>query len=673
MNRFTIWIFLAFFFSTLSFVAVPTAQAVRLTSSGSNDEYVAVSNYAFSYSSTPLELIGVCNTNGAKDSSWDAPSTCDDSGENCWAVSGGGGESASLEVKSMRKAFFHYYAKDHKASGQGTCTFYIGSTYFGLSFDYESTGVDFTLSLQVLDTGDSTWRGGAGEVCYETGTGGSGSVNGIGYSTEDSHDEQLNTICNEDYIISLVADPEISDGAGIAVINSPYGLQQGVQSAPSTSSSLAKAGEFTPEPAGRRRFADRVSPEGRWLVTSDSEGETMNGVLVSGTEESIVEFATCSQTSSNDNDDPGLASYIYNCDFISEDGTSKRSEQVSLLGTHMRARALSAPNKIREVRTSGTEIAIGTGSAIRQLAEIARVTRLEPTSNKKKGSIELSSSSSDGDVVVWHAVTKTGRIAMLQYEQAGRLEIVRHSSKSLSPSFTTCSEFSQDQRTGKYLCQGNLRCTGDDCPETSWSAASIVDFPNALFKNRPCQVGQGKHAIKPKLRLAKLGRPGNKARLKFDTSFQLAPGEKVRPDKDGFRFLVEDADGSTVVDLDLPSNSASRNTRNAGNKHRDEGPWSVSKDKRSFRYRSKGADGMVSTVKIKRSDKRTNEWSVGVFGKKGIFGNDKLLLPLRASLSLDPTDSNSPSCSSVNFSQDDQPDCLQQEDDGGSKIICRSR
>ncbi|MGY8737376.1 MAG: hypothetical protein ACKVIW_07650 [bacterium] len=659
MNRFTIWIFLAFFFSTFSFVAVPTAQAVRLTSSGSNDEYVAVSNYAFSYSSTPLKLRGVCNTNGAKDSSWDAPSTCDDSGENCWAVSGGGGESASLEVKSMRKAFFHYYAKDHKASGQGTCTFYIGSTYFGLSFDYESTGVDFTLSLQVLDTGDSTWRGGAGEVCYETGTGGSGSVNGVEYSTEDSHDEQLNTICNEDYIISLVADPEISDGA--------------VQSAPSTSSSLAKAGEFTPEPAGRRRFADRVSPEGRWLVTSDSEGETMNGVLVSGTEESIVEFATCSQTSSNDNDDPGLASYIYNCDFISEDGTSKRSEQVSLLGTHMRARALSAPNKIREVRTSGTEIAIGTGSAIRQLAEIARVTRLEPTSNKKKGSIELSSSSSDGDVVVWHAVTKTGRIAMLQYEQEGRLEIVRHSSTSLSPSFTTCSEFSQDQRTGKYLCQGNLRCTGDDCPETSWSAASIVDFPNALFKNRPCQVGQGKHAIKPKLRLAKLGRPGNKARLKFDTSFQLAPGEKVRPDKDGFRFLVEDADGSTVVDLDLPSNSASRNTRNAGNKHREEGPWSVSKDKRSFRYRSEGADGMVSTVKIKRSDKRTNEWSVGVFGKKGIFGNDKLLLPLRASLSLDPTDSNSPSCSSVNFSQDDQPDCLQQEDDGGSKIICRSR
>ncbi len=96
MNRFTIWIFLAFFFSTFSFVAVPTAQAVRLTSSGSNDEYVAVSNYAFSYSSTPLKLRGVCNTNGPKDPSWVAPSTCDDSGENCWPEPGGGGRKLQL-------------------------------------------------------------------------------------------------------------------------------------------------------------------------------------------------------------------------------------------------------------------------------------------------------------------------------------------------------------------------------------------------------------------------------------------------------------------------------------------------------------------------------------------------------------------------------------------------
>lgn len=86
-----------------------------------------------------------------------------------------------------------------------------------------------------------------------------------------------------------------------------------------------------------------------------------------------------------------------------------------------------------------------------------------------------------------------------------------------------------------------------------------------------------------------------------------SPGEKVRSDKAGFRFLVEDADGSTVVDLDLPSNSASRNIRNTGNKYRGQGPWSVPTDKRSLRYRSKGVAGMLSTVKINRSDKQTNE------------------------------------------------------------------
>ena len=102
--------------------------------------------------------------------------------------------------------------------------------------------------------------------------------------------------------------------------------------------------------------------------------------------------------------------------------------------------------------------------------------------------------------------------------------------------------------------------------------------------------------IKLKTWLARLVRPGNKARFKFDTSSLLAPGEKVRSDKAGFRFLVEDADGGTVVDPDLPSNSASRNIRNTGNKYRGQGPWSVPKDKRSLRYRSEGVDGQDQSI-----------------------------------------------------------------------------
>jgi hypothetical protein len=171
------------------------------------------------------------------------------------------------------------------------------------------------------------------------------------------------------------------------------------------------------------------------------------------------------------------------------------------------------------------------------------------------------------------------------------------------------------------------------------------------------------------LRLSKLGQPGSRARLRFDTSIRLAPGEEVRPDKEGFRFLVEDAEGNTVVDLDLPPNS-----ENETNRKKSAGQWRVSKGGRSFRYRSQDANGgIVPKVKIERTGKRSNEWSVRVSGRKGTFGDESLALPLAASLSLDPPNPNSTSCSSVDYSQTDRPDCRVRGRSGSSVIDCRSR
>jgi hypothetical protein len=688
MKRIPTWNAVAALVLVLSIFAAPIAQAVRLDSSGSNNEYVGVSNYAFSYSGTPLYLTARCYLNGAKDSSWEAPSTCDDSGENCWATTTCEGDcsdvDAYLSMESMRKAYLHYYARDHKDSGQGTCSFTIGSTSFGLSFDYEDTGEDFTLSLQITDEADPTWRGGTGETCWGGGTASSGPVSQVFTTNDDAQNSQSNTICNEDFIINLAADPSISNGAGIAVTNNPYGLQQAVQEAPSTSTAAAKpattyqAGDSSPaESAGRRRLANRVSDEGRWLIASDSDGEALHGVLVSGADDETVEFATCLQISSNDEIDPASAAYTYLCDFLSEDGTSTRNQLISLPGSNLRARPLTDLSKTREVRAAGTEIPIGSNAAIRQLAQHARVSRPRPPLIETKGATEQAASRTSTDNLIWHAESDTGRIAMLQNEQEGRLEIVRHSSVALSPSFTSCAEVSQNEREIQYLCRGNLRCTGTPCPEESWSVGTLVDFPRALFKPRPCLEGQGSDPIRPLLRLTRLGQPGDKARLRFDSTVQLPPGEKIQPQKDGFRFLVEDADGNTVVDLDLPPNPKHKKSRAHGKKkrRRAEGRWQVSKGGQSFLYRSGPANGgMVPTVKIDRArGKGPRKWSVRVYGRKGTFGEEPLSLPLTASLSLDPPNPNSAACASVDFSQAGRPDCRVRERPGGSVITCRTR
>jgi hypothetical protein len=676
MKRIHAWKAVAALVATLSIFAAPIAQAVRLDSSGSNDEYVGVSNYAFSYSGTPLYLTGQCFVNGAKDSFWKAPASCDSSGENCWATACDNCNDADayLSMGAMRKAYFHYYASDHKASGQGDCLFSIGSTSFSLSFAYEDTGEDFTLSLQKTDPG---WQDG-----------------GIGFCTgnNDAQKSQTNTICNEDYIVSLSADPSITNGAGLTVINNPTALEVAVQAydlcrlEPSPllvqaclegfglkRATTDKAGVSSPpESAKRRRLANRVSDEGRWLIASDSDGEALHGVLVSGADDETVEFATCIQSSSNDDPDPARASYAYLCDFLSEDGTSTRNQRISLPGSLLRARPLTDLSKTREVRAAGTEIAIGSNAAIRKLASRARVSRPRPPLIEEEDAV-TEAASPLGDFLVWHAATETGRIAMIQSENEDRLEIVRHSPLALSPSFTVCSGFSEDEREIEYLCSGNLRCTGSPCPEESWSVGTLVDFPRALFKPRPCLEGQGYDRAddgdRSRLRLSKLGQPGSRARLRFDTSIRLAPGEEVRPDKEGFRFLVEDAEGNTVVDLDLPPNS-----ENETNRKKSAGQWRVSKGGRSFRYRSQDANGgIVPKVKIKRTGKRSNEWSVRVSGRKGTFGDESLALPLAASLSLDPPNPNSTSCSSVDYSQTGRPDCRVRGRSGSSVIDCRSR
>ena len=41
-------------------ISAPVARAVTLDSSGTNNEYVGVANYAFSYTSVPYTLEGSC-------------------------------------------------------------------------------------------------------------------------------------------------------------------------------------------------------------------------------------------------------------------------------------------------------------------------------------------------------------------------------------------------------------------------------------------------------------------------------------------------------------------------------------------------------------------------------------------------------------------------------------
>ncbi|MCH2173532.1 hypothetical protein MK489_22375 [Myxococcota bacterium] len=651
----------------LFLASVPSADAVRLDSSGTNDEYIGVANYAYSYSSVPYTLSAYCYLDGADDSSWEAPSSCDSSGDYCWATSctypdceppNPTNADAYLSMNSMRKALLRYYARDHKDDGQGYCDFYIGSTNFQTSFEYRDTGVDFTLSLIVTDaTDDDTWRpNGTTSLCPTADYPSEINAYPQTYVPDTAAAASKNTICNEDFVISLSADPDVSNGAMLSVVNNPYGLQQAVQEAPVTSTSEAsttRQGTTRSPTEGRRRLASRKTSDGHWLIVSDSEGEEIDGLLMtSSSPESVddtIEMASCSLKSDDGNPDPVLRQYNYSCVFKSLDGTSTRTQQLMLPGVALRARPLQGPAPVGPASPTRSGVVGLVNRAVRDFAKDARV----------------GTPGNDGRLV-WHGSSEGARVMMVRHAVDKEIEIVTHSPDAVSPSFMSCSQTAQDERNLDYACRANLRCTGTPCPPESWSPGSLVQFPRALFKSRPCPSGQGVTPSKTRLRLSRLGGWPDNGRLRYLSRVEFPRGTSVRPDRNGFRLLVEDGDGDTVVDLDIPGNGQA-DRHHAKKRNR----WRVRKGGTSFRFHSlTPIGGMVPSIEIERSSRHRNEWEVNVLGRKGIFDQDDISLPLRASITLNPTDPNANVCSRTEFpAPGEVGDCRVRK--MGSAITCR--
>jgi len=646
----------------LSFAGIaPAAWAVRLDSSGSNDEYIGLANFAFSYGSVPYTMVTNCYLAGARDSSWEIPSQCTSSGDPCWATVSG----STVEQGSMRKALLHYYARNHKDSGQGYCDIAIGTTTFQINFEFLDTGTDFSLSLIPIAPGfESTCPTREFSPTDPA-------LTQQFYENTDVNDSS-NLICNEDFVISLAADPEVSNGAMVTVVNNLYGLSQAVQEAPATTTvQIAALGATSTAPTatGRRRLSNRLTEQGRWLVVSDSEGDRFDGVLVSGDNDSATddeaEIVLCRKSGDDGNPDPVMANYDYDCSLQSLDGTSTRTASYTLPGTQLRALPLQTPPAAGPVSAVRSGVIGLVRTAVQRLSKTARLGGLD-----QEGSL------------VWHGTTDENvRVVMFQHGDDKALEIVTHASEAASPSFMSCSQQSANERNMTHVCQANLRCSGAPCPSETWSAPSEVEFPLALFKPRPCPTGQGVQATDPSLKLKKLGGRAGDASLVFESGYLPPAGSgPLRPDRTGFRLLVEDAQGQTVVDLDIPPREPKRVQRTRQRRgERDEdrhedrrrAGWRVDDDGEEFRFRSReSVGGAVPRVEIEQVDDDSPEWRVRVRGRDGEFDGDDLELPLTARFTFEPQNPNSNQCAAADFDTTaGEAGCSQKHD--GEVIRCR--
>ena len=630
----------------MTLVASLPATAVRLDSSGENNEYVGIANFAFSYSSTPYLLTGQCFAGSADDSQWSVqPSSCDtETDSSCWATTCEstygeciGGSDAYISMQSMRKGLVQYYARDHKDSGQGWCNFTIGSSSFSINFDYQDTGVDFSLAL-IPGEGGWTTEGTCPEARFTANT---------------DVENQYNLICNEDFVVSLAGDPSISNGVGISVTNSPDNLSYGGQEyTPQTTRTTANPNTGN-EP---RRFATRRIGSDRWLVVSDTEGDSIRGTFVAGTPGGVTEFVACDlQSGDTAGDLTSTEEYDYRCRFTSLDGLSQREEQIRLPSSFLRIGARTGPEGPR--RASSPDVVSQVGVAIRDFAPAARV-------------IEA-----DG-ATTWHGEKNDSRVMLFERSGSKYIDAATHSPKALSPVFMTCSEYDDsDPLNPDFSCRATTRCTGSPCALESWSPAYRLELPRALFKSRPCLPEQGGEAKAARLKLSHLDKPAGSDKLQFRARVTFPDGSVVRPDENGFRLLVEDANGHSVTDLDIPSTQDAKEGKRGGKKL---DRWRVQRGGKRFRYTSKTPNGgIIPDVDIKQKDRKKNRWEIRVRGRGGDFDGAALKLPLTASLTVSPRDPNSNVCSTVNFASPSESSqgsnkrrgCKRRRD--GSKISCR--
>ena len=635
-------------------ISAPVARAVTLDSSGTNNEYVGVANYAFSYTSVPYTLEGSCYiADEENNSSWvPIPGTCDTSTtSSCWADtctncanSDNVFADAYISMTSMRKGLLQYYADNHKDETQGYCNFSIGPWNFSVNFGYRDTGEDFSLSLYAEGDSQNIVNNSDGWItsgtCPPASPSAPAGVIPQSFNANTDPSSQYNLICNEDFLVSLAADPDTSNAAMISVVNNVNALATGAQELSSETTATANqasaqrssevglrrldgrssdlASESLSSPTTLRRFSNRTDSAGRWLITSDADGQQFRGVLVSGSGPAETERVACQLIDDDGNPKLVERNYEYQCDLSTLDGTSARNEVISMPGTVLRVRPRAGG--MPEFRRTDADVVSHVDVAIKAFARSARVGSADGSKN-----------------LVWHGQTDQSRVVMVKDDSSGDIEVVTHSPKALSPVFMSCAAESQvDALNPEYLCKANLRCTGSPCPDASWSARSRLTLPTALFKNRPCQPDNGVPAQDPSLKVSSLVASGSSGQLIFESGIVLPSGSPVRPDQNGFRLLVEDAEGQTIVDFDVPGNMSDQP---------QQGLWQVAQDLKKFTYNS--SRGARPGIIIEKKVGASNDWRVTVSGITNGLSDSDPKRPLAASFTLNPSDENSALCATT--------------------------
>ena len=127
--------------------------------------------------------------------------------------------------------------------------------------------------------------------------------------------------------------------------------------------------------------------------------------------------------------------------------------------------------------------------------------------------------------------------------------------------------------------------------------------------------------------------------LTFKATLQFDSPVFPNPEDNGFALTLEDATGKILLDLQIPPGAYNAIGRSG---------WISSQKRLRFVTRTP-VGGLVPKVILKSKPKDPSQVVVIVKGKKGNFADPDITLPLKATVSLDPTDAMTNLCAEAEF------------------------
>jgi hypothetical protein len=205
------------------------------------------------------------------------------------------------------------------------------------------------------------------------------------------------------------------------------------------------------------------------------------------------------------------------------------------------------------------------------------------------------------------------------------------------------------------LCQGSVDKLLGRITTSGWETPQ----PNYGY----CGCKAGIAAYKPLLKATNFATPEADDKLNYRARLIFTEAVALKPETQGFRLVVEDANAKVLADIRIPAGLYDPLTRSG---------WIPAPSGKKFQYITKTpVDGIVPKVILKwNPNKSPSEVVVIVKGKKGDFAVQPVALPLKASLSLDPTNALTTLCAEAEFpGTKPLPHCRMVGN--GASVICK--